>query len=298
MIEIRCGFDSFPEFREWQHQHRKHLPHWVDALVGDIRIHGLFEPLSNAHYAPHEITIDLERLPVSLEAGGLNSRKRAGLLAVQSAVAALPPSRQRSPKILGAEGVDLVARVLRAAYPYYLPTEFLPTEAERAHCYPIRHLDLMKVDLPAESFDIFFSAHVLEHVPDIARAIHEVERILKPDGILISTYPFAANRVNTITKARLVKGRVEHLTEPEYHGNPMRPDEGSLVFQLPGWDILDMCRAAGLTDAKLLLIASTRHGVVASGSVGLFALFARKPAARGARETGKLEHIEYTGPYF
>lgn len=49
-------------------------------------------------------------------------------------------------------------------------------------------LNIEKVDLPAESFDVVVANHVLEHVND-SLAIAELFRILKPVGVLIVTVP-------------------------------------------------------------------------------------------------------------
>jgi hypothetical protein len=50
--------------------------------------------------------------------------------------------------------------------------------------------------------------------------------------------------------------------EPEYHGNPLDP-QGSLVFSIPGWDILDAARASGFAVAEMVAMSSRRYGIVA-----------------------------------
>lgn len=298
MIELRLGFESAEEWAAWQEKNKPHIPSWVNSIINDVKIHGLTEPFTNRHYSSPEIYIDPARLQVSMTAKHLNSRKRADLLAVESAVSALPSPQRKQPRILGTEGVTPTAQILRWSFPYYLSTEYLPTQEEKEARYPIRHLDLLDIDLPSNSFDIFCSAHVLEHVTEVSSAIQQIARILKPGGILVSTFPFKPLRVETITKARLSKsGEVEHLMEPEYHGNPVRPKEGSLVFQLPGWDSIDMCRQAGLTDAKFVLIASTKYGVATAGYLGIFALLARKPDPGEAEERKLPAPVSYFGPF-
>ncbi len=297
MIELRLGFQNYEEYVAWRAAQGSMINAMVNSAVRDIAERGITEPFTDRHF--REVKIDQSKLQVSLDAGMLNSRKRAGLLAVQAAVSALPKERRRNPKILGTEGVTQIARILRYAFPYYLSTEYLPTLEEQHQQYPIEHLDLMDIQLPDSSFDVFFSAHVLEHVPSINRAIHQTARVLRPGGVLVSTYPFRSDRIATETKAIINdKGEIEHLAEPEYHGNPVRVEEGSLVFQLPGWDILEMCREAGLSDAKLLLLASTRHGVISPGTLGIFALFARKPMPDEDTGTTLPEIVNYRGPYF
>lgn len=296
MYECRLGFRSQDSFQSWLQKRIGEVPKIVQSMLSDIIVHGLVEPISNRYF--DKVEIDRSKLQISLDAGPLNARKRAGLLAVQTAVGCLKGPNRFKPRILGAEAVTYVAAVLRAAYPHYLGTEYLPTPEEQAAQYPIPHLDLMDIRLPEGSFDVFFSAHVLEHVPDIQGAIHQVARILKPGGMLVSTFPFSLTRTHTETKARIGKdGATEFLTEPEYHKNPVRLDEGSLVFQLPGWDVLEMCRAAGLTSPLMVLMASTRHGVISGGTTGQFALIARKPAPGDESDVPFLREIEYRGAY-
>jgi SAM-dependent methyltransferase len=295
MFELRVGFDSYKAYEAWKSKNAAQVPHIVNSMIAEISANGITEPISNRYFPT--VQIDRSRLHLSVDAGVLNSRKRVGLLAVQTAISCLPVAARRNARILGAEAVTYVASVLRGAYAHYLGTEYLPTREEQAHQFPIPHLDLMDVRLPADSFDVFFSAHVLEHVPSVDKAIHQVARILRPGGILVSTYPFRVDRVKTETKAKIdERGELVHLTEPEYHRNPVRQEEDSLVFQLPGWDVLEMCKSAGLSHAKLVLMASTRYGVISDGTIGMFALFARKPIS-GEAQAGYPPEISYQGPY-
>jgi SAM-dependent methyltransferase len=51
-------------------------------------------------------------------------------------------------------------------------------------------LDITAMDLPAESFDLIFCSHVLEHVPDDATAMRELRRVLKPGGLSLVLVPY------------------------------------------------------------------------------------------------------------
>ncbi len=51
--------------------------------------------------------------------------------------------------------------------------------------------DAMATDFPDNSFDVVTCAHVYEHVPDAARLLREIRRVLKPGGIC---YFAAGNR--------------------------------------------------------------------------------------------------------
>ncbi|MBL0329714.1 MAG: class I SAM-dependent methyltransferase [Bacteroidetes bacterium] len=52
-------------------------------------------------------------------------------------------------------------------------------------------------DLPFENntFDLVFSSHVIEHVPDMEKAIKEINRVLKPGGINFCVVPTTMDRI-------------------------------------------------------------------------------------------------------
>jgi SAM-dependent methyltransferase len=43
-------------------------------------------------------------------------------------------------------------------------------------------IDITNIDFPAESFDVIYCSHVLEHVADDRKAMRELRRVLKRDG--------------------------------------------------------------------------------------------------------------------
>lgn len=47
----------------------------------------------------------------------------------------------------------------------------------------------LDIPLPNNSFDVIVCSEVLEHIPDIDRAVREIYRIIKPSGILIVSSP-------------------------------------------------------------------------------------------------------------
>ena len=55
-------------------------------------------------------------------------------------------------------------------------------------------MDITDIRHPDNSFDIIFCSHVLEHVPDDRKAIHEMSRVLKPDGWAIILAPINADK--------------------------------------------------------------------------------------------------------
>lgn len=64
---------------------------------------------------------------------------------------------------------------------------------------------------------------------------------------------FMDQSADTMVRARLRgDGSIEHLEEPEYHGDPVDP-EGVLAFYSFGWDLLDAVRSAGFSEACWIL---------------------------------------------
>lgn len=297
MIELRIAFTSHQEWCAWRERHHPSFDDWRAEILGDIGRHGIVEPLSGVQHPPHAIGIDPANLRESVSVAELNSRKRAGLFAVSLAQRSLPPPRRQRTKVLGAEGVTRAARILRAAFPHFLGAEYLPSDEEQEKHYPIPHLDLMKAAFPDAAFDLFYSGDVLEHVPDVQRALGEIARVLRPGGVMVSTFPFNAASATTLRRASLdPEGTIIHHLSPEYHGNPVRPSEGSLVFAVPGWDILDGAKAAGFADAAMTLILSSTHGIVSAPLPGIFVMTAAKNDDGKAAQPISSAGFSYHGP--
>lgn len=94
-----------------------------------------------------------------------------------------------------------------------------------AHEGDIR-IDLQDIDLPSSSVDVLLTPHVLEHVPDTARALREIHRVLSPGGRMYLQVP-------------LLRGETIVPPEPEYHA------DNTLVFFNFGWDLTNTIRSAG-----------------------------------------------------
>ena len=151
--------------------------------------------------------------------------------------------RERWPQVVGSEFYD---RSLRQRLAGYL--KHLISEREL-----LRREDVTALSFDDQAVDVIISCDVLEHVPDYRRALAEFARVLKPGGRLLLTVPFMDQSADTTVRARLRDdGSIEHLEEPEYHGDPVDPN-GVLAFYNFGWDLLSEVRAAGFSEACWIL---------------------------------------------
>jgi SAM-dependent methyltransferase len=56
------------------------------------------------------------------------------------------------------------------------------------------NVDLQQLPFADETYDFVFASHVLEHIPDDEKAISEIRRILKPNGIAILPVPIIGEK--------------------------------------------------------------------------------------------------------
>ena len=84
--------------------------------------------------------------------------------------------------------------------------------------------------------------------------------MLRPGGRLVLTVPFLDASPGTLVRARVrADGSVEHLLEPEIHGDPVAG--GVLCYYHFGWDLLDALRTVGFRDAQWHRVWSAREGL-------------------------------------
>ena len=110
--------------------------------------------------------------------------------------------------------------------------------------------DLQALSFPDACFDLCTHTEVLEHVPDDARALRELHRVLRPGGWLIFTVPLFDRDV-TVERAAVVGGRLVHRLPADYHGDRLRGAGRILVFREYGRDVTRRVRAAGFLSAEI-----------------------------------------------
>lgn len=124
----------------------------------------------------------------------------------------------------------------------------------------VRTEDVTALRWADATMDGVVSLDVLEHVPDHRAALREFARVLRPGGVLALTVPFYEAQADNAAIARLdAQGRVEHLSEPEFHGDPV--SGGVLCFHHFGWALLEDMRAAGFAAVEALRVQGREAGL-------------------------------------
>jgi len=237
---------------------------------------GLCErPAAFAYRAGHDGPIDLrEELPC--EHCGLSARVRVVMQMLRDC------APEPSAIVYATEQATRAFQWIAQTYPAAIGSEFF-TEAQRprleAHLATLfeqppalRFEDATRLGLEDASVDALVSCDVLEHIPDHHAALAEFARVIRPGGHLILTVPFLDADEHSILRARLgPEGTIEHLVEPEYHGDPVSPD-GVLAFHSFSWDLLAAIRNAGFDSAHWCLPWNPAQAIFS----GLWTLHARR----------------------
>lgn len=278
-------FGSFPEFQRYIQTTYPTWPQLVQQGLRLIALNGITEPISGEHVPAQALTLAHSNFRETLEHQGCLSRQRAVLLLVEQLISQdhLPAAEQA--EVYCPEAVTPFAKRLATLFPRYMGSEYMPDPSHPMRA-SIPHQDLCALTIGDGCVDLVIANELFEHLYNLPAALSEIARILRPSGYLVGTFPFAYDRYDTIVKARHrpdatpgVAAEEELLMEPEFHGNPVDPEQGSLVYQIPGWDLLDQARNAGLADPTIHWIASPSHGVIGQETPGVMVLAARKSSA-------------------
>jgi len=141
-------------------------------------------------------------------------------------------------------------KLKREAKAYSASQYLLPSVPRGTQVGDVTCQDLERLDFADESFDLFVTQDVLEHVlrPDLA--VKEISRVLRAGGAHVFTVPVYRGRTTLIRAVPSALG-IDHLEEPDYHGNPVDPN-GSLVIREWGDDFTEYVRAnTGLSTEAL-----------------------------------------------
>lgn len=135
---------------------------------------------------------------------------------------------------------------MRDSCPGYVRSGYFPDAPFGEMVGDVRNEDLEKQTFADNTFDLVLHLDVMEHLFDPFQALREIERTLKPDGVCIFTAPTDQERFHSEQVAFQEEDGLRIIGEPEYHGNPQRPEDGALVTWRYGYDLpLLIQRATG-----------------------------------------------------
>lgn len=121
----------------------------------------------------------------------------------------------------------------------YSDSQFYPDVTPGTVYKGFRCENLEQLTFADNTFDLFITSDVFEHVMDPESAFREIARVLRPGGMHIFTMPWYPELSVTRRRAALGdNGKIVHLEKPIYHGNPVSED-GSLVTVDWGLDFCD-----------------------------------------------------------
>jgi SAM-dependent methyltransferase len=117
---------------------------------------------------------------------------------------------------------------------YFFDGVPLGTEHQGARCE-----DIERLTFADNTFDLFVTQDVFEHVFRPDRAIREVMRVVKPGGAHVFTAPKHKGLRKTQQRARLDSGTIVHMLEEQYHGNPI--GDGRALVTWDYGDDFELC---------------------------------------------------------
>jgi SAM-dependent methyltransferase len=124
--------------------------------------------------------------------------------------------------------------------PQYTDSFFYPNIALGTHYKGNRCENLERMTFPDNSFDLFITQDVMEHVNNPVKAFREISRVLKPNGIYLFTVPIYQNLDQSRPRILVSEdGQIQTIKEPVYHGNPI-DSNGSLVTYDYGLDFSEL----------------------------------------------------------
>ena len=127
------------------------------------------------------------------------------------------------------------------------------------HGYPCENME--NLTFSDNSFDLFITQDVLEHIYDPEKAFREIARVLRPGGAHIFTVPLINKSSKTERWASLGEdGKPDFLHEPEFHGNPIDP-EGSPVTMHWGYDIAECIMSVSGLPTTIIMIDDLNAGI-------------------------------------
>jgi len=151
-------------------------------------------------------------------------------------------------------------------HPQYQCSEYWGDKAEFGEVVDgTRNEDLQALSFASASFDVVLTSDVLEHMPQPYRAHSEIHRVLKPGGRHIFTVPYGEAMIRDQVRASLIDGKVVHHHEAVFHGDPVRPGEGILVWTIFGLEMFVRLNEIGF-ETQFWRLHEPAFGIIGPGA--------------------------------
>jgi hypothetical protein len=255
MPEILVPFASRQDWSEWLAAHPG-AQSLAERVATDVRIHGFVEPITGLRRAAADVQIDEGRLRETLSAHETNSRKRALLLVLAAAAHARGWSSRGDVTVHVPEATTRVGRMVASRF---APPLAAPPASSRPR--------VEALGLHAASADAVVVVDAFDSVETPAAAWAELRRVLRPGGLVIASVNFSGERPMDA---------------------PFMGPSGRC-----GWSVIPGLKAQGFSEAAMVLVASSQHGIAANGEPGVMVLIARREG--GAEDVPLLPSVSWTG---
>jgi len=204
----------------------------------------------------HEHRIGVLRETLQCRACGAPMRERslaAALLAhlrqatgrELSSIADLAVAGLGGLRLLNTDNFSSMTKLLRGV-PGYVTCSYLPQRPWGEEIAPgYYNIDLQRIDLPDESFDLLLTSDVMEHVRDEQSAHREIWRVLKRGGSYLFNVPYEESSPGNIRLVDTSGAEDVYLCEPQLHGDPL--SGGILAYRVFGRELISQLESLGFS---------------------------------------------------
>lgn len=150
---------------------------------------------------------------------------------------------------------------------YVCSEYFGPYETYGKEINGVLNVDLMNIPFESDSFDYIISSEVFEHIPHPYKAFAEIHRILKIGGAHIFTVPYYSNEENDEVRSIVDENNETiYLMEPQYHGDPIRNDEGILVYTIFAKEMIKKLEKIGFK-VETNVMRNLKNGILGGNNI-------------------------------
>ena len=145
----------------------------------------------------------------------------------------------------------------------YTTSQYFPdvTPGLNHPLYGYRCENLESLTFSDNSFDLFVTQDVMEHIFNPQKAFKEIARVLKTGGAHVFTAPLVnKTKKSECWAARNENGEIIHYQPAEYHGNPVDA-KGALVTMHWGYDIAGFITQTAKTPTTIIMIDNIDLGI-------------------------------------